>query len=79
MVPVVERPVVLVQRPDHRPALLAAIARAFAASPELLLTGEQIGRLWDVEASTCTQLLDVLVADRFLDRRSDGAYSLAGP
>jgi hypothetical protein len=42
--------------------------------PGLRLTEQQARRLWGLDAVTCSDLLEALVAARFLFRTSDGAF-----
>jgi hypothetical protein len=61
-------------RLDRRPELLNAIVAEFRRQPTLALTMPQAGRLWSLEPGTCAQLLDCLVEEAVLARRSDGRY-----
>ena len=42
--------------------------------PGLALTLAQAGRLWSLDAVTCTEVLSQLVGSGFLCRRADGAF-----
>lgn len=53
---------------------LYLIRAEFLEMPGLLLTKEQIQRLWGLDATTCEALLDALVDARFLRRTDAGAY-----
>ena len=45
--------------------------------PGLTLTLAQAGRLWSLDAATCTEVLSQLVSTGFLCRRADGAFCRA--
>jgi DNA-binding IclR family transcriptional regulator len=47
----------------------------FREMPGLTLTVAQAQRLWNVDLSTCTEVLSQLVETGFLSRKVDGAYS----
>ena len=53
-------------------------AQNFAEMPGLLLTRCQFQRLWELDADTCTDAIDVLVKSRFLVRQPDGQYCVLG-
>jgi len=55
--------------------LLRRVWDEYVEMPGLRLTREQARRLWGVDESTCTQLLDSLVAARVLVCGRDGRYS----
>ena len=65
---------------DHEYALLPSDRRLrrvwneFVEMPGLRLTRAQAQRLWSVDESTCTQLLDSLEHARLLVRGVDGRY-----
>lgn len=46
----------------------------FLEMPGLRLTSEQAQRLWRLDASSCHEVLGVLVESRFLARTRDGAF-----
>jgi len=56
---------------------LERIRGEFREMPGLTLTLAQARRLWNVDVSTCTELLCHLVDSGFLCRRADGAYGRA--
>jgi hypothetical protein len=47
----------------------------FQEMPGLTLTKPQVQRLWGLDEVTCDELLDVLVATRFLRRTPRGQYT----
>ena len=49
----------------------------FREMPGLKLTLAQAGRLWSLDAATCSDVLDHLVSTGFLCRRPDGAFCRA--
>ena len=53
------------------------VRREFREMPGLALTVAQAGRLWSLDAATCTEVLGGLVDAGFLYRRSDGAFCRA--
>ena len=62
------------------PEFLAARIRGeYREMPGLRLTLAQACRLWQLDATTCEGVLDVLLADRFLRRTVDGAFVAAAP
>ena len=54
--------------------LVERIRQEYAAMPGLKLTREQACRLWGVGHDTCTEALDVLLAEGFLHRTGTGKY-----
>jgi hypothetical protein len=64
--------------PSARTALkqemINRICGEYLEMPGLGLKREQARRLWQVDDEFCGELLDFLVASRFLRRRSDGRY-----
>jgi hypothetical protein len=42
--------------------------------PGLQLARPQVQRLWGLESSLCADVLDTLLAERFLHRTADGRY-----
>ncbi len=69
-----EPSLILVRRQDRRMDILSTIRREFDRWPRLALTFGQACRLWNIDATTCRDLLDVLVEDGVLSRRADGTY-----
>jgi hypothetical protein len=72
--------------PSTQPAVLPDATKAsinerirgeFREMPGLTLTVAQARRLWNVDLSTCTQVLSHLVDAGFLCRRADGSYGRA--
>ena len=55
--------------------LLRTIWSEYAEMPGLKLTPEQAQRLWAVDESTCTDLLESLVAAKLLVRGADRQYA----
>jgi hypothetical protein len=55
--------------------LLRRVWDEYVEMPGLRLTRDQVRRLWGVDESTCTQLLDNLVAAHVLVCGRDGRYS----
>jgi hypothetical protein len=57
-------------------ALLQRVCGEFLEMPGLCLTRQQAQRLWGLDESTCFEILDFLVATRFLHHSADrDAYS----
>jgi hypothetical protein len=50
------------------------VVRGELEIPGLQLTGPQVQRLWGLDNSTCTAVLETLVGDRFL-RETNGRYA----
>ena len=55
--------------------LLTRIRAEFLEMPGLQLTPWQAQRLWGLDAKSCDDALNALVAGAFLHRTSSGAYS----
>ncbi len=55
--------------------LLSTIWSEYAEMPGLKLTREQAQRLWAVDESTCTEVLESLVAAKLLIRGADRQYA----
>jgi hypothetical protein len=55
--------------------LLRRIKAEYIEMPGLRLTAMQAGRLWGIDGPACLDLLEHLIAERFLQRRPDGTYS----
>jgi hypothetical protein len=60
-----------------RARLLARIRGEFAEMPCLSLTMAQSIRLFALRADVCQRVLDTLVAQRILAKRTDGRYVLS--
>ena len=54
--------------------LVERIREEYAAMPGLKLTRDQACRLWGVGHETCTEALDVLLAEGFLHQTGTGKY-----
>lgn len=65
-------------QPDARASISERVRGEFREMPGLTLTLAQAGRLWSLDAKTCTEVLSHLVVTGFLCRRSDGAFYRAG-
>jgi DNA-binding NtrC family response regulator len=55
-------------------AVIRRVRAEYREMPGLCLTIPQACRLWQIDTGTCTQILDVLVAERFLTRTPKGAF-----
>jgi hypothetical protein len=53
---------------------IRAIRGEFLEVPGLHLTRAQIQRLWDLECGACTDILEGLLRERFLQVTADGRY-----
>jgi hypothetical protein len=60
--------------PDTRALISERVRGEFREMPGLTLTLAQAGRLWSLDAVTCSEVLSQLVATGFLCRRADGAF-----
>jgi hypothetical protein len=69
----------LVYKSDRREEILQRMIVEWNRSPGLCLRLDDAQARWELARDTCAQLLDVLVEDRVLERRRDGAYGLAPP
>jgi hypothetical protein len=56
------------------PRLLMRIRMEYLEMPGLRLTGRQASRLWNLDQTSCEEILATLVRELFLSRTSDGAY-----
>ena len=56
-------------------AVVERVRAEFTEMPGLHLTQEQVQRLCGIEKTMCTLVLDALVKESFLCRKSDGAYA----
>jgi hypothetical protein len=54
--------------------ILRRVQCEFLEMPGLRLTEPQARRLWGLDSSSCTALLDALVNAKFLFRTRDGAF-----
>ena len=59
------------------PELLRRIQAEFLEMPGMRLTEAQAQRLWALDATRCSAVLDALVDARFLTRMRDGAVMRA--
>ncbi len=55
--------------------ILRRIRAEFLEMPGMRLTFAQAKRLWGLDEQTCAQVLEWLLAERFLNRRVDGTYT----
>jgi hypothetical protein len=55
--------------------LLRRVKAEYMEMPGLRLTAAQAGRLWGLDSATCGDLLERLIAERFLQRRPDGTFT----
>ena len=55
--------------------LLDRLRAEYREMPGMRLTRAQVQRLCGIEAATCQQMLDALVATRFLCVNAEGAYA----
>ena len=55
-------------------ALVARIQGEYREMPGLRLTVAEACRLWQLDASTCTAIVEALVVQGFLMRTRDGAF-----
>jgi Fic family protein len=62
---------------DNRSNVFERVRGEFREMPGLTLTLAQAGRLWSLDADTCSEVLSHLVAAGFLSRRPDGAFCRA--
>jgi hypothetical protein len=54
--------------------ILRRVQGEFLEMPGLRLTEAQARRLWNLDAPTCSAMLDALIATRFLFRTQDGSF-----
>ena len=59
---------------DRQALITERVRGEFREMPGLSLTLAQAGRLWTLDAETCTDVLSQLVDTGFLCRRADGAF-----
>ena len=62
---------------DPHATIAERVRGEFREMPGLTLTVAQARRLWDLDSSTCSDVLTQLVDAGFLCRRADGAYGRA--
>jgi hypothetical protein len=72
-----ESQIVLVPKPDLREDLLQQMSEEWSRSPQLRLTTVEVQIRWQLEPSTCLELLGVLLDLRVISRSEDGTYSAA--
>ena len=58
-----------------RSHLLRRIKAEYIEMPGLRLTAAQAGRLWGLDSATCGDVLERLIAERFLQARPDGTFA----
>ncbi len=56
--------------------MLRRIHCDYLEMPDLRLSRPQAQRVWQLDEHTCTQLLESLTEDGFLQRSHDGTYAL---
>lgn len=61
-------------RASRQDALLSRARGEYREMPGMRLTIEQAMRLWDLDRQTCQDLLNSLVAARFLEIDANGRY-----
>jgi hypothetical protein len=59
---------------DVQSQLIHRIRAEFGEMPGLKLSLPQAQRLWNLDEESCRNVLDTLVADRFLYRTANGAF-----
>ena len=67
-----------VSEPSPFDSLLPRVRGEYLEMPGLRMTLAQACRLWQVDASTCVKLFDLLVSDGFLYKTATGFY-IASP
>ena len=55
-------------------SLLARIRGEYREMPGLCLTLPEASRLWQIDRTACTRILEGLVAEKFLSRTPTGAF-----
>jgi len=61
--------------PSSHHQLLARIRAEYLEMPDMRLTVEQVGRLFGIDRPTSRDVLDALVAAKFLDLNQSGRYT----
>ena len=56
--------------------LLSRIRGEYREMPGLRLTFTQACRLWQLDGTTCNEVLERLLVERFLQRTPDGSYTV---
>ena len=69
-----ESMVVLVPKLDRRESLLQQMSEEWSRSPNLRLSSSEAAHRWQLESSTCSDLLNDLVDLKVLTRSDDGTY-----
>lgn len=72
-----ESMIVLVPKPDRRESLLQQMSDEWSKSPQLRLSPTEVQHRWQLESSTCSELLNVLVDLKVITRSEDGTYHAA--
>jgi hypothetical protein len=54
--------------------LLDRIRMEYVEMPDLVLTGPQARKLWNLDAGLCDKVMATLVGEEFLRQRKDGAF-----
>ena len=62
---------------DRKAMIAERVRGEYREMPGLALTLAQAGRLWSLDAPTCTEVLTQLVETGYLSLRSDGAFCRA--
>ncbi len=57
--------------------LVVRIRTAYAEMPDLTVTFSEACRMWEVDEMSCAAALDILLAQGFLIRNSDGTFVAA--
>ena len=55
-------------------SLLDRIRMEYLEMPDLVLTGRQARRLWNLDPELCDMVMAALVREEFLRQRKDGAF-----
>jgi hypothetical protein len=55
--------------------ILTRMRAEYMEMPGLQLTRAQAQRLWGLDTETCSQLLELLTSERFLDCKANGTYA----
>ena len=59
---------------DRQEALIRRVRAEYREMPGMHLTVQQASRLWQVDPTTCTRILDLLVEERFLKQTPAGTF-----
>jgi hypothetical protein len=72
-----ESTITLVPKADRRVVLLEEMQEAWSRAPDLRLSRIDVERRWQLDTSTCSELLELLVDRRILARTEDGCFVAA--